>query len=259
MAHIVEPPLRQILEYCAEDPVERVFLEDVARRGLGRFSGLEADGRLVALCHSGANVVPSGAGCGSFAGVAVRARARMLIGEEGAVSDLWEAARRELPRAREDRPGQPVYAISVPPEPGESGLRRAVLSDLELLVPACALAHEGELGVDPLRRDADGFRWRTRAQIEEERSWLWEEDGVILFKAEASAWTPHAVQLQQVWTDPEARRAGNASRGLRDLIRLLLQEVPRVCLFVRADNAPAIALYDAIGMEHVLDYRSVLL
>ena len=137
----------------------------------------------------------------------------MLIGEQRAVSDLWEAARKRLSGAREDRPGQPVYAISAPPEPGGTGLRPATLSDLELLVPACARAHEGELGIDPLRRDADGFRWRTRAQIDEGRSWLWEEDGVILFKAEASAWTPQAVQLQQVWTDPEAR--GRRQRGPR--------------------------------------------
>ena len=41
MAHTVEPPLDQILGFCAEDPVERVFLEDVARRGLGRFAGVE--------------------------------------------------------------------------------------------------------------------------------------------------------------------------------------------------------------------------
>ena len=99
----------------------------------------------------------------------------------------------------------------------------------------------------------------TEAQIDEGRSWLWEEDGVILFKAEASAWTRQAVQLQQVWTDPEARGAGNAGRGLRDLIRLLLERVPTVCLFVRADNRAAIALYDSVGMSHVLDYRSVLL
>jgi RimJ/RimL family protein N-acetyltransferase len=236
-----------------------VFLEDVARRGLGRFTGVEEEGRLVALCHTGANVVPSGRGCGVFADVAARARARMLIGEQGAVSDLWDAVRRKLPRPREDRPGQPVYTISAPPEPGETALRPATLADLELLLPACANAHEVELGIDPLERDADGFRWRTRAQIEEGRSWLWEEEGVILFKAEASAWTPAAVQLQQVWTDPEARRRGNAARGMRDLIRLLLARVPRVCLFVRADNEPAIRLYDAIGMEHVLDYRSVLL
>ena len=46
MAHIVEPPLDEILRYCAEDPVERVFLEDVARRGLGRFAGVEEAGRV---------------------------------------------------------------------------------------------------------------------------------------------------------------------------------------------------------------------
>jgi predicted GNAT family acetyltransferase len=183
----------------------------------------------------------------------------MLIGEQGAVSDLWEAVRRKVPAPREDRPGQPVYTISAAPGAGETGLRPARLSDLDLLVPACAQAHEVELGIDPLARDADGFRWRTRTQIEEGRSWLWAEDGVILFKAEASAWTPAAVQLQQVWTDPAARGAGNGSRGLRDLIRLLLGRAPRVCLFVRADNEPAIRLYDAVGMEHVLDYRSVLL
>jgi predicted GNAT family acetyltransferase len=82
---------------------------------------------------------------------------------------------------------------------------------------------------------------------------------VILFKAEASAWTPGAVQLQQVWVDPEARRQGYGARGLLDLCRRLLAEVPTVCLFVRADNLPAIRLYEAIGMRHVLDYRSVLL
>ena len=259
MAHIVEPPREQILRYCSEDPVERVFLEDAARRGLGRFTGLEQDGRLVALCHSGANVVPSGVGCGAFADVTVRARARMLIGEQAAVSDLWSAVQLRLPAPREDRPGQPVYSISAAPAPGGSGLRPARLADLDLLVPACAQAHEVELGIDPLARDPNGFRWRTRAQIEEGRSWLWAEDGVILFKAEASAWTPEAVQLQQVWTDPSARGAGNGSRGLRDLLRLLLARVPRVCLFVRADNEVAIRLYDTVGMQHVLDYRSVLL
>jgi GNAT superfamily N-acetyltransferase len=259
MAQLLEPTREQILRYCADDPVERVFLEDVARRGLGRFTGVEGDGGLVALCHTGANVVPSGRGCGVFAEVAVRARARMLIGEQGAVTELWEAARRKLPKPREDRPGQPVYSISTTPEPGETGLRPATLADLELLLPACAKAHEVELGVDPLERDADGFRWRTRAQVEEGRSWIWAENGIILFKAEASAWTPAAVQLQQVWTDPAARGAGNATRGMRDLIRLLLASVPCVCLFVRADNEPAIRLYETIGMEHVLDYRSVLL
>jgi hypothetical protein len=255
----VTPTLDQVLAFCAEEPVERVFLEDIARRGLGRFTGVPgADGRLGALCHVGANVVPSGRGCDAFAGAAARSGARMLIGEEAAVSELWDVAGRRMPRPRDDRPGQPVYALREPPEPGETGLRPARELDLELLVPACAAAHQEEIGVDPLARDPEGFRWRTRQQVEEGRSWLWLEDGVILFKAEASAWTPAAVQLQQVWVDPQARRQGNARRALCDLCRLLLEQVPAVCLFVRPENMPALRLYDSIGMTRELTYRSLV-
>jgi uncharacterized protein len=259
MSATVVPSLDQVLDFCAEEPVERVFLEDIARRGLGRFSALEgADGRLEALCHVGANVVPSGAGCEAFAPATSQSGARMVIGEEQAVSELWDAVRRQMPKPRDDRPGQPVYALREPPEPGETGLRPARLLDLDLLVPACAAAHREEIGVDPLARDPDSFHWRTRRQIEEGRSWIWVERGVILFKAEASAWTPAAVQLQQVWVDPQARRQGYAKRALADLCRLLLQETPAVCLFVRPENDPALRLYDSVGMTRELTYRSLV-
>ena len=145
-----------------------------------------------------------------------------------------------------------------PPEAGGTGLRDARLSDLDRLVPACASAHHEEIGIDPMHRDAEGFRWRTRVQIEEGRSWIWLEDGVIRFKAEASAWTPAAVQLQQVWVDPGVRRHGYAQRALRDLCRALLERVPVVCLFVRPENAPAIRLYDSVGMTRELTYRSLI-
>src|SRR5439155_1502547 len=165
----------EILDFCARDPIERVFLEEVARRSLGRFVGLLDGEELVGLCHVGVNAVPSGRGCAAFARDVVRASPRMLIGEAGAVGELWE------------------------------------------------------------------------------------EDGLIRFKAEASAWTPSAVQLQQVWVDPPARRRGYATRALRDLLRDLLARVPAVCLFVRGENIAAIRLYETVGMKHVLDYRSVLL
>jgi ribosomal protein S18 acetylase RimI-like enzyme len=254
----VIPSLGQILAFCAEDPVERVFLEDVARRGLGRFSAVEEDGRLAALCHVGANVVPSGRGCEAFADVTARSRARMVIGEEGAVSELWAAVDTRMPTPRDDRPGQPVYVLDAAPPPGESGLREATTRDLDLLVPACAHAHFEEIGIDPLRRDREGFRWRTQAQIGEGRSWLWLEGETILFKAEASAWTPQAVQLQQVWVDPSVRNRGYGTRGMRDLCRRLLERTPTVCLFVRSDNAPAIRVYEGIGMRRTISYRSLI-
>lgn len=256
VAKLMEPTVEQVLDFCADEPVERVFLEDVARSGLGRFRGLSDGGRLAALCHFGVNVVPSGRGCAAFGSLVADGRPRMLIGEERAVSDLWEAAGPQAPRAREDRRGQPVYLIDDPPRAGETALRPATRTDLPILLPACAAAHEHELGVNPL--DADAFRLRTTEQIDHGRSWIWTEDGVILFKAEASAWTARAVQLQQVWVDPAVRGRGLAKRALADLCRLLLRRVPVVCLFVRAENAAAIALYDSVGMRRVLTYRSVL-
>ena len=259
MTALVEPEYEQVLEFCARDPVERVFLEDVARRGLGRFHGVEgARGALVSLCHVGANLVPSGEDCAVYAAAAAGSGSRMIIGDERAVDELWAAARDRMPAPREDRPGQPVFAITEAPEPGDTGLRSATLRDLDRLVPACAVAHGEELGIDPLGRDPDGFRWRTRAQIEDGRSWIWLEDGVIRFKAEASAWTPAAVQIQQVWVDPDVRRQGYGARGMRDLIRLLLRTTPTVTLFVRTDNAAAIRLYESIGMNRVGSYRSIL-
>ena len=258
MSNAIEPRLDQILDFCARDPVERVFLEDVARRRLGRFTGFADGERLIALCHVGANVVPAGEDCGRFAQAASRGRARMIIGAERAVDELWGELEPLMPRPRNDRPGQPVYAISDPPAPGDTGLRPATENDFKLLLPACAAAHEEEIGIDPMARDPEGFRWRTRSQIEEGRSWLWEEGGTILFKAEASAWTPAAVQVQQVWVDPTARGKGSAQRGMRDLCRLLLERVPTVCLFVRPENAPAIHVYEAIGMQRHGSYRSLI-
>lgn len=258
---VIEPSLDQTLAFCAEDPVERVYLEEVARRRLGRLiAAADASGRITALCHLGTNVVPSGSGCDVFARAvgATALRAKMLIGNEAAVSDLWAAARDRLPAPRDDRPGQPVFSISTRPEPAGTGIRPATTSDLDRLLPACATTHEGELGVDPLAADADGFRRRTLQQIEERRSWVWLDGDTILFKAEASAWTPQAVQLQQVWVDPVARGRGYAQRGLRDLIRMLLDFAQHVCLFSRADNPRAIRLYEAVGMERVGTYRSVL-
>src|SRR5262245_16149538 len=108
MKAVTEPSLEQILEFCGKDPVERVFLEDVARRNLGRFTAFAEDERLTALCHVGANVVPAGRDCGRFAAAAARGHARMIIGDEQAVGELWGRPATRMAPPRDDGPGQPV-------------------------------------------------------------------------------------------------------------------------------------------------------
>jgi hypothetical protein len=112
---VVAPSLEQVLDFCAEEPVERVYLEDVARHGSGRFAGVVENGSLTSLCYLGANVVPSGTGCGALAWEVVRTPGRMVIGRDEPVNELWDAAAARLPPPRLDRPGQPVYVIEEAP------------------------------------------------------------------------------------------------------------------------------------------------
>ena len=82
---------------------------------------------------------------------------------------------------------------------------------------------------------------------------------MILFKAEASAWTPAAVQVQQVWVDPEARGRGYAKRGLRDLLPAAARDdAGRDAVRAHRQRCRRSALYESIGMQRVLSYRSIL-
>ena len=58
----------QVLDFCAEDPIERVFLEDVARRGSGasaRVAGRAGARRALPLRRERR---PLRRGCAAFAG-----------------------------------------------------------------------------------------------------------------------------------------------------------------------------------------------
>ena len=188
-----------------------------AGRGASPHSPM-ADGEVTALCHLGSNLVPSGSGCEAL---------RRPGGEVGS-SDADRRGRCRLRHCGTRRAGscrEPGSTARTNPctrspsrrRTADTGLRPATVVDLDLLVPSCAAAHHEELGVDPLRRDPSGFRWRTRAQVEEGRSWLWVEDGVIRFKAEASAWTPRGGAARSR-CGPIRLPAGRGSRPGRSVI-----------------------------------------
>ena len=67
------------------------------------------------------------------------------------------------------------------------------------------------------------------------------------------------MQVQQVWVDPEVRGRGlRRARACATSAGCCSASTPFVTLFVRTENAPAIALYESIGMRLVGRYRSLL-
>ena len=167
--------------------------------------------RLEALCHAGANLVPSGEGCARSRTPPSAGESRMIIGEEASGRRaLGRGRRRDAGAARGSARPARLRDRRAAAGPADTGLRPATVDDLERLaagVRGRAPRSSGSTRASATRTASAG----ARTQIEDGRSWLWLEDDVILFKAEASAWTPRAVQVQQVWVDPDAR-----GRGLRE-------------------------------------------
>jgi predicted GNAT family acetyltransferase len=118
-------------------------------------------------------------------------------------------------------------------------------------VPACAAMHKEEVGIDPLERDAAGYRERIRELVERQRSVVRMVDGRIASKCEFSAVTPDSAQLMGVWTNPHFRRKGLAKSMLREVCGHMFRAGKTVTLFVNDFNAPAIGLYEALGFQQI--------
>jgi predicted GNAT family acetyltransferase len=118
--------------------------------------------------------------------------------------------------------------------------------------------HREEVGIDPLERDAAGYRERIRELIERKRSIVLVRHGRIAAKCEYSAVTPDAVQLMGVWTAPEMRRHGLSRTLLREVCGHLARKGKTVTLFVNDFNRPAVSLYESIGFQRIGVNRALI-
>jgi len=184
---------------------------------------------------------------------------RAIISPAHLVDSLWRRLQSQLDPPTVVRLGQPVYAISGRfdyPDITES--RYSTMRDLDALVPACAAMHKEEVGIDPLERDAIGYRERIRELVEKKRSIVRIINGRIAAKCEFSAVTPDAVQLMGVWTDPAMRRRGLSRALLREVCGHLARKGKSVTLFVNDFNGPAIALYESLGFRQIGVNRALI-
>lgn len=184
---------------------------------------------------------------------------RAIISPAHLVEALWQRLRARIDPPTVVRMNQPIYAIA--PRDGFPVLdlaRLAVRSDLDQLVPACAAMHREEVGIDPLERDAAGYRERIRELIELERSIIRIEAGEIASKCEFSAVTDVAVQLMGVWSHPKFRRRHLAADLLQEVFGHIFRQGRTVTLFVNDFNTPAVALYESLGMERIGVNRALI-
>jgi predicted GNAT family acetyltransferase len=184
---------------------------------------------------------------------------RAIISPAPLVEMLWNRLRTRLGTPTVVRMNQPIYAIRGRfdyPDLRES--RYAAMRDLDALVPACAAMHREEVGIDPLERDAAGYRERIRELIEKKRAVVRVIGGCIASKCEYSAVTADAVQLMGVWTAPEMRRRGLSKETLREVCGHLARKGKTITLFVNDFNRPAIALYESLGFQRIGVNRALI-
>src|SRR6266550_3882492 len=184
---------------------------------------------------------------------------RAIISPAPLVESLWRRLQSQIDPPTVVRLSQPVYAISGRFDFSDlKESRYSTTRDLDALVPACAAMHKEEVGIDPLDRDAVGYRERIRELVEKKRAIVRIVNGRIAAKCELSAVTPDAIQLMGVWTDPALRRRGLGRALLREVCGHLARKGKSVTLFVNDFNRPAIALYESLGFRQIGVNRALI-
>ncbi len=264
------PAAREVL---ARDPVVDVFVAArVEAVGLdpGRIGGEMwahvVDGRVDALCHAGANLVPVQAGPEAVLAFADRARRQgrrcaSIVGEQAAVSVMWEHLEPSWGPAREVRARQPLMIIERAPAIEPDPLVRRVRPDeLDVLVPACVAMFTEEVGISPVAADGGAsYRNRVAELIRQGRAFARIEDGRVVFKAEIGSVTSAACQVQGVWVPPELRGQGMSAPGMAAVVAASQRDIaPVVSLYVNDYNDAARRSYHRVGFVDRGTFMSVL-
>ncbi|MGI5168162.1 GNAT family N-acetyltransferase [Spirillospora sp. CA-253888] len=263
----------EVLAILDSDPVANVFVGSRVHaagldpRRLGaQMWGYPRDGRLTALCYSGANLIPVAAGSEAVRAFAERAQAQgrrcsSIVGPVEAVGELWEFLAPYWGPPRAVRAVQPVMATSArPPVPADAGVRRVGMDEFDIVYPACVAMFTEEVGVSPNVGDGGVlYRARVAELIRAGRAFARIEGGRVMFKAEIGAVTPRACQVQGVWVPPDLRGQGLSVAGMAALVQESLRSIaPTVSLYVNDYNTRARAAYRRVGFAETGAFMSVL-
>jgi predicted GNAT family acetyltransferase len=253
--------------YAGAQVTERVSMAGLSwRRQDARVFGYGGRRQLESLCWLGANMIPVHAGPSAVAAYAdlLSGEPRTcssIVGEAGAVLELWQRLRPGWGDARDIRGCQPLLAANAVPDlPVDTGVRLVRPSELDLLYPAAVAMYTEEVGVSPVMDGGDSaYRERVRDLVRAGRAYARFVDGQVAFKAELAVITRHTAQIQGVWTAPRYRGHGLATAGMAAVIADALRRVaPSVTLYVNDFNHAAQRVYARCGFRRVGTFATVL-
>lgn len=259
-----------IREFLGRRPVDAVLVRDaVERMGLGgasRALGIRGeDGRLAAVAWDSGNLIPLGFDAEGLdflaADILSRHRyASSLVGPAAQVLGLWQRLEPRWGVPREIRPVQYSMVMTTPsqvrPDPA---LRRARPEEHAAVFPAAVAMFTEEVGYDPTQAGPQYAR-HVATLLAQGRTFIHSEGGRVIFKADVGARGGGVAQIQGVWTAPEHRGHGIATRAMAAVVNILLAEVaPTVSLYVNDFNHPAVRVYTRVGFRRQADWATVLI
>jgi predicted GNAT family acetyltransferase len=186
--------------------------------------------------------------------------AHLIMGEEERIDEFWtyySEGGQEMRRACRELLFELRWPVQVREEVPE--LRLATFVDLDLILPVHAQMAFDESGIDPLQKDSIGFRKRSVRRIEQGRTWIWIQDGKLMFKAEIVSDTPEVIYLEGVWVSPGKRCQGYGLRCMSQLARTLLPRTQSICLLVNDKNKEAHQFYTQAGYKPRGIYDTIFL
>jgi GNAT superfamily N-acetyltransferase len=131
----------------------------------------------------------------------------------------------------------------------EASIRPATMGELIPVAEAQAEVAFMECGVDPMKKDREGFLNRVARRIEQGRVFVVFEGDKLVFKADIIAETDQVIYLEGIYVNPEYRGKGIGSACLSDLTLNLLNRVENVCLLSNVDFESAHKSYFKAGYK----------
>lgn len=142
----------------------------------------------------------------------------------------------------------------IPPRPGPGLLRLATPDETELVARWVSAFQEEALRTST--SDEEVLDW-ARTRIANGEVYLWVlEDGSIVSLVCTTRAVSHVISIGPVYTPPELRGHGYASRAVAALSQRLLDSGwERCCLFTDLSNPTSNSIYQQIGYRPVCDFN----